>query len=40
MVEAAGFEHLHSRIEIAKTLNPGSGLELAHLELMVRPIDA
>jgi hypothetical protein len=26
--------------ELAKTLSPGAGLELAHLELKGRPIDA
>jgi hypothetical protein len=26
--------------EFAKTLSPGAGLELAHLELKARPIDA
>src|SRR3954447_16858264 len=29
---AAGFEPLHLESEFAKTLSPGAGLELAHLE--------
>ncbi len=39
-VGAAGFEPLHIESEFAKTPSRGAGLELAHLELKARPIDA
>ncbi len=39
LVGAAGFEPLQES-EFAKTLSPGAELELAHLELKARPIDA
>jgi hypothetical protein len=39
-VGAAGFEPLHIRIGICQDYQPGAGLELAHLELKARPIDA
>ncbi len=40
-VGAAGFEPLHIRIEICQDFSArGTGLELVHLELKARPIDA
>ena len=39
-VGAAGFEPLHIRIGICQDSQPGAGLELAHLELKARSLDA